>query len=93
MSHLGKLERTEERAYATYRAAAADVIVYQAELSATVRDLSDAQNAELGRLRRRAGAYRAQWAAAQRATEDAVIRERGGSTRVDRQSHGKRGRC
>ncbi len=61
-----KLARVVDRAYAAYRSAAADVIVWQASLGP---DATAAQLAAAAKLRRRAGAYHAQWLAAARRLE------------------------
>lgn len=75
MASMRKIEQAEQAAYAAYVAAAADLIALQAQVESspnvTVADL-----AEVSRLRRRAGAYRAQWdAASRRLEETATARE------------------
>ena len=59
MSHIRKAVNTEARAYAAYRSACADLVVYR--LTARTDD-----DPELTRLERRAHAHRVQWEAADR---------------------------
>lgn len=72
-SKLNKLERACDAAYERYVEVAADAAMLNLDVQA--RGISRHEEpAELGKLRRRAGAYRAQWMAASRALETAIIR-------------------
>lgn len=72
MASMRKIERAESAAYQAYVAVTAELIATQAEVESspnvTVADL-----ARMSHLRRRAGAYRAQWETAMRRTEEATI--------------------
>lgn len=69
MSSLRKITRTESDAYQAYVKASSDAVI---------RTLDGLEDDETARLRRRAGAYRAQWLAAARRLEDATLK-RGGA--------------
>jgi len=66
MSTERKAIKSTDAAYAAYRRATADLLE---------RSTSGIEDAETDRLRRRAGAYRAQWHAAARRLE--MVTERG----------------
>jgi hypothetical protein len=71
MSSMRKLQRRAEQAGAAYQASAADVIVATLNEQAAGREPSDSPQVQ--RLRRRAGAHHAQWLAAERTVEEAMV--------------------
>jgi hypothetical protein len=73
MASMRKLRRNAEHAAAAYRAAAADVITATLNERTAGREPSDSPDVQ--RLRRRSGAYHAQWLAAERRVEENLSRE------------------
>lgn len=67
MSHIRKTTKQESDAYAAYRKASSECVLYALT--------APAEDPELARLRRRASAYRVQWMTAARKLEAADLRD------------------
>jgi hypothetical protein len=72
MASMRKLQQASEAAYDRYVTACADAVSLGLEVAATGISRNE-EPAELAKLRRRAGAYRAEWTAAERRLEVAVL--------------------